>query len=282
MIIAEIEARDIPRIVSFLLPYERFCIPLMARVQLQTVPIYAIFTDAGSLCGVFTFSKAGQIFHCLPCKTPEDKKQLLRVLSHFFETKQDHAFFSINGESYGTKLLLQAVQNGTKHVAARHLHYDFMRAAVDSHAQEMKGFPCKILRCSPSMAESLFPLQTAYEKEEVVFNLDTYSEDVSFLSLKKALREQAVYAVFDKAGSLVAKGGTNAQGSRYVQLGGVYTVPHERKKGYASALIRHIVLDFASKGIQTALFVKPQNVAAQRLYAACGFEKYGVYESAYF
>lgn len=286
MDIFPLEAADRAAASAFVLPYERFCIPLVSRLLGSTVPAYAAVDEDGVWRAVFTFSKAGQIFHCIPLKNAAPRDALYEACCRFFSAQREHDFFSINGESHGTQLLLQALTQATGQASTRVQQYDFMRspevAQVAVRAEWAQPLPddCKIVRCTPSMADMLFPLQTAYEKEEVVFNLDTYSENVSFLALKKALLEQSVYAL-SVQGTIVAKGGTNAQGVHYVQLGGVYTATTARKKGYATALIRHIVRDMASQQKRAALFVKTGNVAAQRLYERCGFTKYGVYETAY-
>ena len=300
MDILPLEGGDLERARSFLLPYERFCIPLSAKLRAAALPAYAALDGGGAICGLFTFSRAGQLFHCLPLRKDSPRSALLEAFTRWFGAQvwQEHAFFSFNGEAHGTDLLLQALQAAGGPKPTRIQRYDFMRSAgrqsagtggkpagspLSGTARPLKPLAdgCKIIRCTPSLADTLFPLQTAYEKEEVVFNLDSYSEDVSLLALKKALREQAVYALF-REGAPVAKGGTNAQGERYVQLGGVYTVPGLRGRGYARALVQRITADFARQGKRTALFVKPGNLPAQRLYASCGFEKYGIYETAYF
>lgn len=313
MHILRLEAADVPFARAYCKPYERFCIPLMARLLAATVPAYAAVGDDGNFYAVFTFSPAGQLFHCLPFKADTPRAAVYTAFVRFFTDAYaaGHAFFSINGEAHGTALLTRALKQACGLQPARRQRYDFMRspqatsggasvaaasapfsAAGTSTPQAasavMTGvltgalpIGCKIIRCTPSLAESLFPLQEAYEKEEVVYNLATYNADVSLRALKKNLQEQAVYALL-KDGALVAKGGTNAQGMQYVQLGGVYTIPAFRSNGYARALVLHIVRDFAAAGKQVTLFVKPQNAAAVRLYTHCGFAKYGEYESVYF
>ena len=321
MTITALEEHDYMRALDFLLPHERFCISLVARLRERAVPAYILHDD--SIRGVFTFSKAGQLLHCLPLPHECDRRAFLPALHAFFAARRDHALFSVHGEANGTRVLLTAIADATGRIPAWCQRYDFMYApaasddrtasieqncagtgsvmlvaphdsavsvcasakqdAARAHAVAPRraAGSYEIICCSVSMADALFPLQAAYEKEEVVCQLAAYNETVCLLSLKKTLREQTVYAVV-AGGALVAKGGTNARGVRYVQLGGVYTVPTERGKGYASALIRRLVADVAAQGRHVALFVKQENVAAQRLYAACGFQKYGEYESAYF
>ncbi|MCR5724133.1 MAG: GNAT family N-acetyltransferase [Treponema sp.] len=288
------------RAIAFLQPFERFCVPLSAKLQAGTVPAFAAVDDSGQWHGVCTFSAAGQLFHCLPVRKDNPREALYDALRRWFSEQRTHAFFSINGESHGTAMLVKAAAEACGVTPVRRQRYDFLRSpasgayavanavekplSVMAHPViELPVLPDggKIVRCTPSMAETLFPLQSAYEKEEVLFNLATYSEEVSLLSFKKNLREQVVYC-FLLDGKPVAKAGTNAQGLYFVQLGGVYTVPAARGHGYAAALVQRIVADFAARKKQSVLFVKPENSSAQRLYARCGFTRFGSYETVYY
>ena len=138
-----------------------------------------------------------------------------------------------------------------------------------------------IVRCAPSMIDDLLPLQIAYEKEEVEWEGNSIDQNVTRLSFLHALRTQQIFAL-SKNGAYIAKGGTNAIGKNYVQLGGIYTIPSERGKGYAECLVRQIIGAVHSRGKNTALFAKPDNVPALRLYEKCGFVKIGRYEIAYY
>jgi len=81
-------------------------------------------------------------------------------------------------------------------------------------------------------ANRLFPLQAAYEIEEVIISPDHFHKKASFIMFKQALQRELV-TVADMEGRAVAKAGTNAQGFNTVQIGGVYTVEEKRNKGIA-------------------------------------------------
>lgn len=63
-----------------------------------------------------------------------------------------------------------------------------------------------------------------------------------------------------------------------VQVGGVYTPPEHRARGYAAAVVAGALLDARAAGAKRAvLFTDTENVAAQRAYLGLGFEHVGDY-----
>ena len=84
--------------------------------------------------------------------------------------------------------------------------------------------------------------------------------------------------VLELRGELVAYTGNNAEVEEMHQLGGVWTPPEHRCRGYARAVISQQLLDMRSDGRARAiLFTDEENVAAQRAYEAIGFEKIGLF-----
>jgi predicted GNAT family acetyltransferase len=68
----------------------------------------------------------------------------------------------------------------------------------------------------------------------------------------------------------------NAAQREAVQIGGVYTPPELRSRGYGRAAVAVSLLDARSEGAQTAiLFTGKENLPAQRAYAALGFRHVG-------
>jgi predicted GNAT family acetyltransferase len=63
-----------------------------------------------------------------------------------------------------------------------------------------------------------------------------------------------------------------------VQVGGVYTPPVQRSKGYARAAVAASLLDARDKGVDTGiLFTGIENYPAQKAYTALGFDHIGDY-----
>ena len=70
----------------------------------------------------------------------------------------------------------------------------------------------------------------------------------------------------------------NAALDEAVQIGGVYTPPELRRRGYARAAVAASLLDARAEGAHTAiLFTGDDNLPAQKAYAALGFRHVGAY-----
>ncbi len=63
-----------------------------------------------------------------------------------------------------------------------------------------------------------------------------------------------------------------------VQVGGVWTPPALRRRGYARAVVAASLRDARAEGVQRAiLFTGDTNIAAQKAYRAIGFQGVGDY-----
>jgi ribosomal protein S18 acetylase RimI-like enzyme len=84
--------------------------------------------------------------------------------------------------------------------------------------------------------------------------------------------------VVTAAGEPVAYSGFNAQLPDIVQVGGVYTPPAHRGRGFARAVVAGSLLDARAAGArQAVLFTGKDNEHAQRAYRALGFRVVGDY-----
>jgi RimJ/RimL family protein N-acetyltransferase len=82
-------------------------------------------------------------------------------------------------------------------------------------------------------------------------------------------------------GRPAATTGFNAVTREAVQVGGVYTPPELRGRGYARAAVAQSLLDMRMLGIERSLlFTGDDNPAAQRAYQAIGFQRIGDYRIA--
>lgn len=80
------------------------------------------------------------------------------------------------------------------------------------------------------------------------------------------------------AGQPVATSGWNAATPEAVQIGGVYTPPALRGRGYARCAVAQSLLDARARGVaSSSLFTGDDNLPAQRAYLALGYERVGDY-----
>lgn len=123
---------------------------------------------------------------------------------------------------------------------------------------------------APAAWKKLLPLQIAYEVEEVLLPGRRANPAASKASLTDSLKNQLVLVAYYQ-GEAIGRVATNARGYTYAQIGGVYTDPAWRGRGLARWLMSHLIYRLGENGHGASLFVKPENVAALRLYKRLGF-----------
>ncbi len=96
-------------------------------------------------------------------------------------------------------------------------------------------------------------------------------------SVERYLASQRQW-VLEADGKLVSTCTFNAEIREVVQVGGVYTPPEARGRGYARAVVAAALLDARAEGAGDAiLFTDDDNQAAQKAYRAIGFRPIGDY-----
>jgi RimJ/RimL family protein N-acetyltransferase len=84
--------------------------------------------------------------------------------------------------------------------------------------------------------------------------------------------------VLEDQGQPVATSSFNTAIAEAVQIGGVWTPPALRRRGYGRSVVAASLLDARSESVQKAiLFTGQENVAARRAYEAIGFRSIGDY-----
>ena len=127
-----------------------------------------------------------------------------------------------------------------------------------------------IRRAFSADAELLFPLQAAYELEEVVPKGGEFNAAAARLAFEKSLRERLIlYAILD--GAAVGKAGTNASAYRRDQIGGVFVDPRYRGRGIATRLVAELSAALIAENRKVVLFVKKRNIPARAAYEKVGF-----------
>lgn len=148
-----------------------------------------------------------------------------------------------------------------------------------SQAADIRGLTVR--KAFPEDTDAIFPLQRAYELEEVYLDPQQFDDRRCRGLLRRGLRDEVTY-VAELRGVAVAKAGTNARGFTTDQIGGVFTRRDLRHRGIGrivmTALLEHIRRDKA----HACLFVKKDNDPAIRLYLGLGFVIRGEYRISYY
>ena len=89
---------------------------------------------------------------------------------------------------------------------------------------------------------------------------------------------QGLTWILQDRGRPVATSGFNTSTAEAVQIGGVYTPPELRGRGYGRAVVAASLLDARAEGTTSSiLFTGVENVPAQRCYQALGYRHIGDY-----
>jgi ribosomal protein S18 acetylase RimI-like enzyme len=95
--------------------------------------------------------------------------------------------------------------------------------------------------------------------------------------VERYLAEQLTWILEDQD-QPVACSSFNTAIAEAVQIGGVWTPPEHRRRGYGRSVVAASLLDARSQGVEKAvLFTGEGNVAAQKAYTALGFRHIGDY-----
>ncbi|MFQ3547587.1 MAG: GNAT family N-acetyltransferase, partial [Termitinemataceae bacterium] len=129
--------------------------------------------------------------------------------------------------------------------------------------------------------EDLYPLQAAYEQEEVLPPGTIFREQHCRTGLKQLLQQQRIiYGTYN--GIPAAKANTNAQSYHRYQLGGIYVVPEFRGKGIGTYIVGKLIEELQKDDKGISLFVKKENQPALRLYQNLGFRISAEYRISYY
>jgi predicted GNAT family acetyltransferase len=126
----------------------------------------------------------------------------------------------------------------------------------------------------PSDFDAWEPLNSAYLHEEgfpIQGSLEQRRKDFA-----ESARARRWWGLWDR-GRLIATGALNAVHEELGQIGGVYTIPAERRRGWASQVMESLIWDCVQAlGLRKLiLFTGENNVAAQGLYRSLGFRRIG-------
>ena len=260
----------------FVSKYEAFSCALMQKLCQKSDDVFIILSGQKHIEGVFSFIPSGTVLPCLP----EDSRKVRACLKDFFFGKD---IWCLSGAKQFVSILKAALMAPLEKSSYKILETRecVLLKSQANLAPTPAPFGADIVQCNVSHAKLLMPLHTAYFKAEVLPYGFSQTEAASFLILERALRTKSVYAVHiveNKKDIFVSKAHISARGKRYLQLGGVYTIPQFRGKGFAKFLLSSLLLENKN----AVLYVRKENNAAFALYKKLGFVPFGEYEITYF
>jgi GNAT superfamily N-acetyltransferase len=136
------------------------------------------------------------------------------------------------------------------------------------------------VHCRPPRAddlERLVPWSAAYNVETLGSSPGPELTERVRTGLTE-MHKAGTHWVLEVTGDIVAYGAFNATLPDCVQIGGVFTPPELRGRGYARAVVAGSLIEARSKGtLRSVLFTGEHNTPAQSAYRALGFQRVGDY-----
>ena len=257
--------RNIPIILEFLLKNEFSCISLVSHVlsfndkdSLYFIYKNSIPLTANNITGVILITNYGVVLHSI-------EKASKQILFPYFSNLN---LFSLAGTITGSSMIETLLKKKPSTIFDYDLlTYNYNSPKISAIRPLLNTFSLK--QCSLEDLDKLYFLQYNYQIEEVLPKGKMISERQCRNILYDRLKKYVVYAIKNEKNDFIAIAGINAIGYNYVQLGGIYTDKRYRNQGLAQNLVRHIVLNSSKK---VALFVKKDNISAQKAYKNVGFE----------
>ncbi len=280
---------------ELLIKNEKTCITLMSRFIKKgcfCLPkkgkAYAVFVKKilqeeksnekqKKLCAVLLIDNL--LLHCIDERFFEQQDKVLQ--EQFCNALQPYITntpFGIIGTVFGTELLEKAIYSSAI------IEWEYLLFEFEDKTNSAEELPqgLTLRQCTTQDTRLLFRLQREYEIEEVLPPGSTHNTLLCISNLQKSLKEQIIYAIVDSNAKSVAKAGTNARGLYWDQLGGVFTEPAHRGRGYARILTHFLAHMLTNNKRKVALFVKKNNIYAQRAYKHAGFKEISPYKIVYY
>ncbi|MGA2615152.1 MAG: GNAT family N-acetyltransferase [Spirochaetia bacterium] len=266
---------DMDAVLSFLLQDETLCVPFTARLRTggrgQTV--YVARDARGGVRGSLLITSSGLLLPLL-ADDISPGPELPRMLRDTHPTI--HSIM-------GTGRSAAAVEALMPTVPTTRIEYFLMSVSRGGARPTLPPQDSRLVvrMGDETDADALFPLQRAYELEEVVVDPRHFNDAQCLKLLRKTLREELVF-IAEKDGVPLAKASTNARGFTVDQIGGVFTAPDVRGMGLGRLVVSELLKRVLREKEGACLFVKKKNRPAISLYERLGFAPVTDYVISYY
>jgi ribosomal protein S18 acetylase RimI-like enzyme len=258
----------------FLKEHEKYCVSACARFrELNYAEDHAWVLAFGDMYGA-----SAMILHSRQTIFPVFDGQIaFRFPPHLIRALRNIDIRALHGLASDTELLekiLAPFGFAAKECTDYHLMALDGACALGAEEERQRGLVFRsAAHCDE---EELFPLQAAYDREEVLAESARFDKRLCRLRLSKIINsEKTLVAELD--GKIVGKINTNAQSYSRYQLGGVYVLPHYRGRGIGTSMTSAFARLLLAEDKGLTLFTKKSNGRALSVYKKCGFTTIGDY-----
>ncbi len=232
-----------------------------------------LLSDTGGIHGCLYMARYGLVIPVF--KLQDFHSQVETFLQRLIMSRQNR-IYSVTGMSDQVNLIVNLSSSRPVHnVYYRMFTYDSQRSR-----NVVRNPSIKIEMADPSDFEKLWPLEKAYQNEEVVRAGYSLNENHARMLFSHSLKNQLIYYI-TLEGHIIAKAGTNARGWNYDQIGGVYVDPAYRNRGMGQQVMQELLNTAERDKRRVCLFVKETNKPALSLYSSLGFNDRGSFRISY-
>ena len=281
---------DLSTAEIFLKKREEYCVSAISRFNSGIAKhVWAAYeSDSGnsSVSALLLYGKRllYPVFNFSSEKTAEFKESGLPLPLFFPHTLKSDPLHAIQGLAGDLDFLENALAKKGLFPASVY-DYDLLNLdySETNNVLVSLNFPLGLLirKAETKDIEALFPLQAAYEKEEVLPDGVQFNPAACYRTVEAMVAEKTILiAVLD--GNFAGKININAQSYNRFQIGGVYVLPEYRGRSIARAMTSALIREFAPQKNIFSLFVKKKNIPARRVYYSLGFNKISDYRISYY
>lgn len=273
--VAEVSEADVPRVQAYLRAHSETSLFLLSNLAAHGHALCGAMNSGNFKClydgdrieGVFCLTRRGNLLaecggraELAPAIVDACRDEPIRIGAVVGEWRLADAIWRILLDSGAIARVVNASRE------------PLYRLNLDGIEPPRRDASVRLLR--PSDFDAWLPLNAAYLTEEgfpIQGSLEQRRQD--FADSAEAGRWWGLR----DGDALIALGALNAVHEELGQIGGVYTVPGERRRGHALRLMESLIADcIRSRGLRKLiLFTGEDNVAAQRLYEPLGFRRFG-------
>ncbi len=232
-----------------------------------------LLSDRGGIHGCLYMARHGLVIPVF--KSQEFHSRAETFLRRLIMSRQN-SIYSVTGMRCQVDLIVNL--SSTKPV--HNVHYRMLTYDSQKSRDEIRNPSIRIDMADPSDFEKLWPLEKAYQNEEVVRAGYSLNENHARMLFSHSLKNQLIYYI-TLGGHTIAKAGTNARGWNYDQIGGVYVDPAYRNRGMGRQVMQELLKAADRENRRVCLFVKETNKPALSLYSSLGFNDRGSFRISY-
>jgi predicted GNAT family acetyltransferase len=283
MTITRLEESERNSILNWMLPYEKFSVTLYSQILNGASAVYVVRGNFGEIHGVFSWYAGSSIHHCLPDVYGKNRAEMENAFAVFFKEYTTDYLFSVSGEEAGTLMIKKVLEERLEKIPEVQLEYYLMENQRFDSVKDLSKMNRQLIieNAGEEEIESLFKLQEAFEKEEVLLDSRDFNRDKSLAKFENFIEANAVYVGKIKNVPL-CKLTVSCEGLNYALIAGVYTLPGYRGHGLAKALVNSVTETLSLKKKKSVLFVKKANKAAIKVYNDTGFKRFSDYMILYY